>query len=399
MTGSRAAEAARIPSLDGLRSLVLLILFIHFVLNPARGWDGWSRSAFMAAGYLAVTALDVFFVLSGFLITGILLNTKHSETYFRSFYLRRLVRILPLYYGFLVVYLIVIPKFAPWDSQALVLTPWQQSYYWAYFVNIAYALHWQLAAFTGHLWTLSIEEQFYLAWPVVVWLCNPSLLKRVCVACLVMAPLVRLAVSVVFPDTALFYTFTFARMDGLAMGALIAVFWHDRRNVTGFVAGIRKGAVGAAGVALAIIVVGLKDPSLVLEPGFQAASYLTVSVYCAAGVVVATLCVEQERLWHRIVRSWPLRQIGIYSYAIYVLHNPLSYVLHQSGVLERPPVGATIGSALWYFLVMTVVTVAVSALSWHLFEKPLLRLRPASPIKPRREASAPEALTPDRHLI
>lgn len=379
MTGAPTMEAPRLPALDGLRSLVLLILFVHYVVGPARGWDGWMLSSFMAVGLLAVTALDIFFVLSGFLITGILLDTKHSPSYFRSFYIRRLVRIVPLYYGFLLVYLIVIPTLVSWDTQALTLTPGQHVYYWGYFVNIAYALDWRLAAYTGHLWTLSLEEQFYLAWPIIVWACTLQRLRNVCGACLIIAPLVRLATAELMPDTVMFYTFTFARMDGLAMGALLAVCWRDRSSVADFVIEIRRGAIVASCVALAIIGLEMRAPSLALEGGIRQVVYLTASVYCAAGVVVAMLWTDRERLWHRIARSWPLRRIGIYSYAIYVLHDPLAYVLHQSNVLRRPSPGADVASALGYFVVMTIVTIAVAALSWHLFEKPLLRLRPASP--------------------
>ena len=160
-------DPPRIRALDGLRALVMVLFMAHFTIDVAGHSDPWLAVP-IYAGLIGVVALDVFFVLSGFLITGILIDTKGAPDYFRNFYLRRALRILPVYYGFLVLYLMVLPQIVPWDAGAIRLTPAQQLTYWLHYVNITDRPGRRLAAYTDHFWSLSIEEQFYLVWPLAV---------------------------------------------------------------------------------------------------------------------------------------------------------------------------------------------------------------------------------------
>lgn len=380
-------DAARIGVLDGLRASVLFVPLIHFTIEAARHWPPGAALPVYLSGVFGVVALDMFFVLSGFLITGILLDTKGAQGFFRLFYLRRAVRILPLYYGFLLLYLVLLPWLASWNTGAMALPVADQVPYWGHFVNVPYALHGRLAAYTGHFWSLSLEEQFYLVWPVVVHLSTMNRLRQVVLACLILTPLVRLLLGVLWPDTLAFYALTPARLDGLMLGALFAIATRSTGAWDGLSSRVRRaGMLGLCVAALMVL-------TFVLQPGgFEAFSpgratlFLTGTAYLAAGIVAAMID-GRGGVFHRIVASSPMRRVGIYSYAIYLLHNPLGHILGQAGIVERPMAGTGIAATYLYALGMTALTVVIAAASWHLFERPLLRLRPSYP----RSVDAPKA--------
>lgn len=388
-TSAWSADRGRLGALDGLRSLILVVLFVHFTYRAgSQLFSGWFLSLFTGAFFIGATSIDIFFVLSGFLITGILLDTTHSGTYFRTFYLRRFVRIVPIYYLFLFLFLIVLPRVATWDTTPLQLTPLEQASYWGYFVNIARVHDWKLAPHTEHLWTLSIEEQFYLLWPIVVRLCSASRLKVVCIGCIAVAPVARWGVLLMFPDTLGFFTHTLTRFDGLAFGSLIAVFWRDQTGMPRFIATVRAMGLVAAAIMVTSLAFKIVSSSEFELGNLNDIVYVTASVYFAALVVLATLQADGQGRWRRLLGSWPLRTVGTYSYAIYILHEPMSYALDRSG-LYRLPIGLGISDVFRYCLVMTCLSLAVGAASWHFFEKPILRLRPSS--APRHTAIPPRA--------
>ncbi|MBI5083418.1 MAG: acyltransferase, partial [Acidobacteria bacterium] len=167
------------PPLDGIRGLaILLVLLLHFrapdLTHPLKGILG-----------LGWTGVQLFFVLSGFLITGILLDTRSCSNYFSSFWMRRTLRIFPLYFLALSVFLVAAPAVLPVPKEALPPAA-DQVYYWTYLNNwIPMGEEGRLVHVLGHFWSLAVEEQFYLVWPVVVWLVPPRMLLRGCaVACL-----------------------------------------------------------------------------------------------------------------------------------------------------------------------------------------------------------------------
>ncbi len=368
---------ARIGALDGLRSLVLLVLFFHFSLEAVKGMQGPLAVPVMVAGLLGVVALDVFFVLSGFLITGILLDTKGAPDFFRNFYLRRAARILPVYYGFLILYVLVLPRLVPWDPVAVRLTFAQQLPYWFHFVNIPFGLDGHLAAFTGHYWSLSIEEQFYLVWPLVVFVSSRARLRQVAIGCLVVAPVVRMICSYGVPDHILFaYTFTPGRLDGLALGALLAIAWREPGTLLLLVRTLQRSALAGVIVAAALIasiVAQLGQGGFV--PDWRLPLFLTASAWCAAALV-GTILTGGGGVLRRLAESAPARRVGLYSYAIYIIHDPLAYVLDQFSLIHRPGPGSATLHVLGYVALMMAICIAIAAASWHAFEKPLLRWRP-----------------------
>ena len=177
----------REPVLDGIRGLAIFaVLWHHLVtfsgLEPAVRLDYhlWRTGSW---GWVGV---DLFFVLSGFLITGILYDSRSSGRYYFNFFGRRALRILPLYYGVLAVAFLVVPAFlAPRSAEALTR---DQAWYWLYLINVKFAFDgWPEPAYLGHFWSLAIEEQFYLIWPLVVRMLSRRRLLLVCMVCFLAA--------------------------------------------------------------------------------------------------------------------------------------------------------------------------------------------------------------------
>src|SRR4051812_42732359 len=215
-----------IPALDGLRGLaIILVLLFHF--TPEGIGATSAEKVLRSVASLGWCGVDLFFVLSGFLITGILYDAKGSPHFFRDFYMRRVLRIFPLYYGVLFLVFIVVPLLHPLTRASDQQFIHNQHWLWLYMANIPQALTnaWPLK--TGwvnlnHFWSLAIEEHFYLIWPALVFLLQRRTLMRICTACIITALILRCLTYFLWNDTAA-YVLTPCRMDELAMGALVAL--------------------------------------------------------------------------------------------------------------------------------------------------------------------------------
>ncbi len=350
----------RIPVLDGLRSLVILVLIVHYTdsvdLAPV------AKTVFYLTQLVASVGLDVFFALSGFLITGILLDTRGATGYFKNFYSRRVLRIFPLYYGTLLIFLIVLPNVSNrFDNERLGWS--QHAYYWTYLVNVAESFAWHVAPSTGHFWSLGVEEQFYVLWPAVVYACSRRQLRVVCAGLLVISPFIRFYLVHVLPQTPAFHQLE--RFDVIAIGGLMALAFREPGGMASF----GRWLMPAAAVGIAVMVAGFATvPLLEAEALFSSAS-----PYVAALVLLITLQAGPQTGWSRVVGSWPLRRIGMYSYGIYVLHDPLADTIARFGFLDYPRQGPI--EALVYCAKMVPIAVVAGALSWHVYERPFLRLK------------------------
>src|SRR5206468_10157147 len=198
----------KIPQLDGIRGVAILVVIIHnsgkFPRLFANGWMG----------------VDLFFVLSGFLITGILLDTKESEGYFKNFYIRRCLRIWPLYYSLLVLMFVLVPLLRPSEAHIVFekSSPW-----WAYplfLQNFLIPISTNAAGPLAITWSLAIEEQFYLVWAVVVRYCSSGQVGRIAIAVICLSPALRFYLSLHHVHL---YTNVFSRLDGLMAGSLLAL--------------------------------------------------------------------------------------------------------------------------------------------------------------------------------
>src|SRR5205823_1934832 len=149
--------------LGGFRPAVALDRIAVVLVEP--GWSG----------------VDLFFVLSGFLITGILCDAKGRDGYFRNFFTRRILRIFPLYYGFLGVVFLLLPRVTPFGRHLAALLHYQV-WYWTYLLNVLISLRgWPPVADFNHFWLLAVEDQFYLVWPFVVYMLGRRALLAACV--------------------------------------------------------------------------------------------------------------------------------------------------------------------------------------------------------------------------
>ena len=227
----------RLPVLDSIRGLaVLVVMLFHFTVMTA---DGSALSHVLCkVAILGRCGVDLFFVLSGFLITGILYDARHSEGYFKTFYARRMLRIFPLYYGVLVTVFFIWPLLRghlPLASHdVLAMQPW----FWSHTVNFGILVHDTKALDTyGHLWSLAVEEHFYLLWPLVVFYFSRKALLRTCVGVIVGSLLLRIVLMGMGDNQQTCYLLTPCRIDQLAIGGWVAVAGRGPLGVTNLVSG------------------------------------------------------------------------------------------------------------------------------------------------------------------
>jgi peptidoglycan/LPS O-acetylase OafA/YrhL len=385
---SRVSELPRsgthVPALDGLRGLAIaLVMLLHFTqegrLEPTTTVDG----LFAQVALLGWAGVDLFFVLSGFLITGILFEAKGSERFFRNFYMRRALRIFPLYYGFLAIWFFLLPRVYTWPSYA-ASSIHTQAWSWTYLTNVIQALHGDLGAaptYTGHFWSLAVEEQFYLAWPMAVFLLQRRQLIRLCLACILGSLLLRVWLSA---DGNLIaaYVLTPSRMDALAVGSLLALIGRSSDGLLH----LRRWALPVAissGMVFAVTLWSQPAEPLasLLVPGldhFALAVLSGVLILWAVGAGPGTT-------GHHVFSSPGLRFMGRYSYAMYVFHLPVAYFLGEFAfrVPDVPTVaGSHLPGELLFVGAATVICVALAYASWHGYEKHFLKLKGAFTYRP-----------------
>jgi peptidoglycan/LPS O-acetylase OafA/YrhL len=377
-----------VPALDGVRGLAIaLVLVFHvgyFVGGPPVA--AVDRVVFAGArvGWVGV---DLFFVLSGFLITGILFDTKGRPGYFRTFYVRRVLRIFPLYYAALAALLFVLPPLLP-----AALRPGHPAgssvWAWAYLTNVRLAWSgWSaMPTYLHHFWSLAVEEQFYLLWPLVVFLLDRRRLVVVCCALIATSVVVRAALHLAGHELAAFMLMP-ARMDALGTGALIALVMRGPD-------GVRRLArwawpIGAASLAALAYVWCSRDGLPYLDGLMQTVGYAALAGVSAA-LLVTAVTAHPSTLASGVVTWAPLRALGRYSYAIYVIHQPVLLLYERAGLTARA-LPVVLGSRLPAWLLMLAIGLvsssALALVSWHVLEKRVLAL------KSRFEYAKPEPET------
>jgi peptidoglycan/LPS O-acetylase OafA/YrhL len=375
-------RAGFVPALDGVRGLaILLVMLLHF---SAYGHE-LPRSGLLvdqlyyrvaAAGWIGV---DLFFVLSGFLITGILYDAKGSPHYFRNFYIRRTLRIFPLYYGALILFLVILPRLWP-DHSGLRSMQSDGAWYWTYLSNVKIATDgWPQFGAIGHFWSLAVEEQFYLLWPLVVLAFSRRQLQMICLICLVVAVAARVVLNARGNNPAAF-VFTPARMDALAAGAYVALAARGTEGLRR----LARFALPAAAlmVVLAMVIFTIRNGFAAYDPVVSTIGHTIIALLFAA-VLVLVLTLSRKTLLVRVFDSRPLRFFGRYSYGIYVFHHPLLFLF--SGVVPLALVPTLLGSQLLrqavFIVIATAATTVLALLSWHLVEKRFLMLKAHFPTR------------------
>jgi peptidoglycan/LPS O-acetylase OafA/YrhL len=335
----------RIPQLDALRGVAILAVMIH---NTSGRYPSLHLEPFFRFGWMGV---DLFFVLSGFLITGILLDTKESGSYFKNFYSRRCLRIWPLYYSLLIFMFVIVPLLRPSEAHTVFekSSPW-----WAYplfLQNFLIAIPTSAAGALAVTWSLAIEEQFYLIWPLVVRYFSSVQVRAISILVIFLSPPIRIYLSWHHVNL---YTNVFCRLDGLMAGALLALVVRS------------KNFVPSRFTKPIWIILCIVAPLALLTDALSARWIaFSLTSLAAASVVYLSLFSKQDWL-QAALRNRFLVYTGTVSYGLYLLHK-IPFDVAQTFHLERYP--------LLVLPVSLAAAFTLAALSWNLLEKPFLRLK------------------------
>ena len=354
------------PELDGVRGIAILLVTLYRFMKE---WDpstDWTIALFRTWSEIGQRGVDLFFVLSGFLITGILLHTKSSENYFRNFIVRRALRIFPLYFAALIVCLFVLPRVLGTDAFELPRS--HQGYLWTYASNIY--MSWTNAWCFGpldHFWSLAVEEHFYLVWPAIVLLLSPKRLLQVTMGLAISVGLVR-AASALRPELAVAVdTLTVFRCDSLALGATLAVaLWMGVPSMH-----LRR----IAHLALPLLIVAGLVVALSGKRWMGLPHTLFGCLWLAGMAIVVTG--TRGDLLNRCLRTSWLQWLGRYSYGMYVVQLPLVCLIPLSmfaPYLQSQGIHPLLFS-LGYVAMLFAMTCAIAVASFHCLEKPFLQLK------------------------
>jgi peptidoglycan/LPS O-acetylase OafA/YrhL len=358
-----------IASLDGVRGLAISLVLMEHLLwaNPDTGYRVLDFvSKIRSSGWVGV---DLFFALSGFLITGILFDTLHSKHYFKNFYARRMLRIFPLYYAVLLILFVALhPRSFEQARPFVRLVFYLQNtpVWWSPLMPAA------TIGLTNHLWSLAVEEQFYLVWPVIIFFVRDRRwLLWVALLLASVAPITRailLAQGGSFGST---YTLTFCRADSLLCGAWLALVMRgdSQSKVLRFAAPVF--AVSFAG-CLAIAWTGGGFDWLV-SPAINLYGY---SVIAIASTAFIAMSLKPRSLLAKAMNNGILRSLGKYSYGIYILHHIVSLCAEVT-ILSflRTRLESRVLYHLLSAMIVLSVTLLLAWLSYNFYERRFLQLK------------------------
>ena len=347
------------PALDGLRGIgcLLVVTYHNFPFIHEYLFFGW-------------LAMDIFFVLSGFLITDILLNTFGEKNYLKNFYVRRLLRVFPLYYTTLILFILVLPhiKGLPIRLDYFVNN---QVFFWTFTQNWLLIFYPSKQFALNHLWSMAVEEQFYLLWPlVVVAIKKPKVLFGLLAALLVSVIVLRFWLWVNKIEGLAYYNlYTFTRVDGICVGCMVALLQKINREFLGKYMSIIVLAFAAFNFIFYLVNLRYNDsfPYLALV-GFSTFSMIF-------GLLVYDIVNRQTPLWDKIFNNQPLKFLGMVSYGTYIFHWPLYLILNPYLIQWAKQFMSPDGAQFFASIVATVLAYTLGFLSYRYFEMRFLRLK------------------------
>jgi peptidoglycan/LPS O-acetylase OafA/YrhL len=330
-----------------LRGIAILAVLAYHCRDKMTGTPLYSMAQWGWAG------VDLFFVLSGFLITGILIESRTKPHYFRNFYLRRFLRIWPVYLLMLGLTILTAPRYIgpTWRSQ-LTAMPW-----YAYLLLLQNLFRAAMPGGLGPTWSLAIEEQYYLAWaPLTRWMRSRALLAGLLGVVLAASPLLRMRYAAHLPAT-----HTLLHLDGIAIGSLLGIALHTWQLS-------RSHALQLAATACTVGVLAGVWLSRWSPPFLDSA----LALLFAGLVMAAVVGSGGNGLYQRLLRMRVLRFYGRISYGLYMTHIFVFVVIGQFDAAMEPhgiPGGLAIVAA------RVAVTTLVATALWYGFERPILGLK------------------------
>lgn len=368
--GARGRGVSHLPELDGVRGFaILIVMALHFVCSQIGTPTSRIEALAMRLTGYGDWGVDLFFVLSGFLITGILWETRGSEGYFKTFYARRTLRIFPLYYATLLVALVLIPggvaqQYAP----ELLKTREFSGWLWTYTSNVYLAGEKSFdIPYLSHFWTLAIEEHFYLVWPFIVGLCSRTTALRVCVGASLFALGLRVTLDLSYPDLLASRVLTPCRLDSLCIGAWLALLIRGPGGI--------EACTGLAKRGLVLSALGVVGLSLWRVPG-HAIRPTVLALFFGFAILLGAWDQGPKALKWFLRMGW-LRFLGKYSYGLYVFHGILAYAMFAHGTLAyvQKFVSNHFAAVLVQGVIGTALSIAISLASYELFEARFLSLK------------------------
>jgi peptidoglycan/LPS O-acetylase OafA/YrhL len=369
---SKLPGGQHMPQLDGLRTLaVAAVIWSHWLPDCQFGFE-WG-----------VMGVNLFFVLSGFLITGILLDSRAGAVgtggrwfAIRQFYTRRVLRIFPLFYMTLALLVLVNVR------------PVRETLAWhvCYLSNVYFFRQGTWVGQISHFWSLAVEEQFYLVWPYLMLFLPIRWLRPVVLGLIVLAPIYRVVMGVVDPENRLAFVLTIGCLDALGIGALLAYLARSGGGSQWRAGGVARwllwiGLSGAAAVEVLDRLHVAPGALLALRQSFLDMIFGWVILSGARGF---------QGWFGRFLQWPPMAYLGKISYGLYVFHNLTVYGLvfavknlHAAEVILTVPWVRCLG--------LLVLTISAAAVSWHFFEKPLNDLKRYFPYRAPTRATQPLA--------
>jgi peptidoglycan/LPS O-acetylase OafA/YrhL len=381
---SQALEVTRtkftggyVPALDGLRGVAILMVLMRHFYNEAIINDGYPfiGPIITKVALSGLYGVELFFVISGFLITQILLDSKSETHYFRNFYVRRFLRIFPLTYGALCLIFFVLPLFVTFDAAAKDIAS-RQIWLWTYLSNAPWSGgKWDSSGLfrLGHFWFICVVVHYYIIWPLVVYKCELRTLIRICLTGMVVCLLIR-AFHTVAGGPELFTWSSIRKIDGLLLGSFLAAGFR-LESVSCL---INKCAPKVTWVAGLFFLILIFIPRKYMNPtgltGYYWTVIETISVIFFGGMFILLL---RQAVLPSLMQNRVLIAFGKYSFGIYIIHNicwPLFQWLFNPVALLRTVRSPLLTQAMFYVLAISASFLLAFA-SWHLYEKHFIKLK------------------------
>jgi peptidoglycan/LPS O-acetylase OafA/YrhL len=357
---------SRMPELDGVRAIAIWMVLVCHIFY---GWTVPEGTFARIPGVLLQTiahgwlGVDLFFVLSGFLITGILLDSRSKDNYFRNFYARRFLRIMPLYFSVVFAFLVF------------------YRHAWPYFLlstffaaNLAHIFGIAVPHGPAILWSLAVEEHFYFLWPVLVYLLDRRKLAALAASIIVVTPIARgIATAHGMPVDSAVYVYSWFRFDGLALGALLAIWVRSPKANR-----VNSYWLAAGFVSLSILITVIGSFFGLMQRGaLGTALRFNQAQFPFAAFLLMALTFSGTR-WTRLLRTGLARASGDLSYCIYLVHLAIGDGFDAiARGLNLNPIGVFggLGTVIVRGVFMIAMSFTIAILSKKYLEGPFLRLK------------------------